>query len=208
MDTQLLLRKNSVNISFSISEVEDKKLNPQIYHITENGEAEALEVTTTDYAWRNLLDGKADLLLVYEPSSETKKIIEESNVKLTITPIGVDALVFLLNENNKVDGFTTKQLRDIYSGKIKNWKDVGGDDMNIDIICIGKIKESFYREALNEYAKRLSKYCKLNITELADEQTPDNASENDCKKILDAEGDRILQPRSRRKIQAQIHHLA
>ena len=64
--------------------------------------------------------------------------------------------------------------------------------MNIDIICIGKIKESFYREALNEYAKRLSKYCKLNITELADEQTPDNASENDCKKILDTEGDRIL----------------
>ena len=40
--------EDSVNISFSISEVEDKNLNPQIYHITENGEAEALEVTTTD----------------------------------------------------------------------------------------------------------------------------------------------------------------
>lgn len=90
------------------------------------------EVTTTDYAWRNLIDGNCDLLLVYEPSSETKKIIEESNVKLTITPIGVDALVFLINEKNRLDGFTTKELKDIYSGKIKNWKDLGGDDANIE----------------------------------------------------------------------------
>ncbi len=64
--------------------------------------------------------------------------------------------------------------------------------MNIDIICIGKIKEVFYREALNEYAKRLSKYCKLNIIELNDEQTPDNAPEAVERKILDTEGKRIL----------------
>ena len=90
------------------------------------------EVTTTDYAWRNLIDGQCDLLLVYEPSSETKKIIEESKVKLTVTPIGVDALVFLVNEKNKIDGFTTEQLRDIYSGKITNWKDLGGEDTKIE----------------------------------------------------------------------------
>ena len=90
------------------------------------------EVTTTDYAWRNLIDGNADLLLVYEPSSETKKIIEESKVKLTVTPIGVDALVFLINEKNKIDGFTTKELKDIYSGKITNWKDLGGEDAKIE----------------------------------------------------------------------------
>lgn len=90
------------------------------------------EVTTTDYAWRNLIDGNADLLLVYEPSSETKKIIEESKVKLTVTPIGVDALVFLINEKNKIDGFTTKELKDIYSGKITNWKDLGGEDSKIE----------------------------------------------------------------------------
>ena len=90
------------------------------------------EVTTTDYAWRNLIDGKCDLLLVYEPSSETKKIIEESPVKLTVTPIGVDALVFLINDKNNIDGFTTKQLKDIYSGKITNWKELGGDDAKIE----------------------------------------------------------------------------
>lgn len=91
-----------------------------------------VKVTTTDYAWRNLLDGKADLLLVYEPSSETKDIIEKSDVKLKVTPIGVDALVFIVNEQNKVTNLTTEQIRDIYSEKITNWKTVGGDDMKIE----------------------------------------------------------------------------
>lgn len=90
------------------------------------------EVTTTDYAWRNLIDGQNDLLLVYEPSSETKKIIEESGVKLKITPIGVDALVFIENEKNKVSNLTTENIQDIYSGKITNWKELGGDDQKIE----------------------------------------------------------------------------
>ena len=90
------------------------------------------KVTTTDYAWRNLIDGKADLLLVYEPSAETKKIIEDSKVKLKITPIGVDALVFIVNEKNTVNNLTTKQLVDIYSGAITNWKDLGGSDQVIE----------------------------------------------------------------------------
>ena len=90
------------------------------------------EVTTTDYAWRNLLDGNADLLLVYEPSSETKEIIDKSPVKLKVTPIGVDALVFIVNAQNKVKNLTTEQLRDIYTEKITNWKDLGGDDQKIE----------------------------------------------------------------------------
>lgn len=90
------------------------------------------EVSTTDYAWRNLIDGSADLLLVYEPSSETKEIIDNSDVKLTITPVGVDALVFLLNEKNNIDNLTTKQLVDIYSGQITNWKELGGEDKKIE----------------------------------------------------------------------------
>jgi 23S rRNA (pseudouridine1915-N3)-methyltransferase len=49
--------------------------------------------------------------------------------------------------------------------------------MKINILCVGKIKEKFYRDALAEYSKRLSRYCTLNIIEVADEKTPDNASE-------------------------------
>ena len=49
--------------------------------------------------------------------------------------------------------------------------------MRITIIAVGKVKEKFYRDAIAEFEKRLSKYCKLDIIEVADEKTPDNASE-------------------------------
>lgn len=45
--------------------------------------------------------------------------------------------------------------------------------LNINIICVGKLKEQFFKSAIDEYSKRLSKYCKLNITELPDEKIPD-----------------------------------
>ncbi len=64
--------------------------------------------------------------------------------------------------------------------------------MNIKILCVGKIKEDFYKDAISEYSKRLSKYCKLSITEVQDEKTPDNASDHECELILEKEGDRIL----------------
>lgn len=63
--------------------------------------------------------------------------------------------------------------------------------MKITIITVGKIKEKFYRDAIDEYAKRLSKYCKLEIKEVQDEKTPDNASEAVNQQILAKEGERI-----------------
>ena len=63
--------------------------------------------------------------------------------------------------------------------------------MKITIIAVGKIKEKFYRDAIDEYSKRLSKYCKLEIKEVADEKTPDNASETVNLQILAKEGERI-----------------
>lgn len=49
--------------------------------------------------------------------------------------------------------------------------------MNIDIVCVGRIKERYLTDAIAEYSKRLSRYCKLNIIEVADEKTPEHASE-------------------------------
>ena len=49
--------------------------------------------------------------------------------------------------------------------------------MRINVVCVGKIKEKFYTQAVEEYSKRLSRYCKLDIVELPDEKTPDNASD-------------------------------
>ena len=64
--------------------------------------------------------------------------------------------------------------------------------MKISIICVGKIKEKFYREAIAEYSKRLSRYCKLEIIEVADEKTPDGCSTAMEEQIKAKEGERIL----------------
>lgn len=64
--------------------------------------------------------------------------------------------------------------------------------MNIKILCVGKIKEKFYRDAISEYSKRLSKYCSLEIVEVNDEKTSENSTENEINIIKDKEGERIL----------------
>ena len=64
--------------------------------------------------------------------------------------------------------------------------------MRINVVCVGKIKEKFYTQAVEEYSKRLSRYCKLDIVELPDEKTPDNASDKEESKIKEIEGQRIL----------------
>ena len=64
--------------------------------------------------------------------------------------------------------------------------------MNITIISVGKIKEKYLTMAIDEYSKRLSKYCKLNFIQVQDEKTPDNASDVVNNKIKEIEGERIL----------------
>ena len=64
--------------------------------------------------------------------------------------------------------------------------------MKITVITVGKIKEKYLRDAIAEYAKRLSRYCKLEIIEVADEKTPDQAGETVEEQIRDKEGERIL----------------
>ena len=64
--------------------------------------------------------------------------------------------------------------------------------MNIDIICVGKIKEKYLRDAMDEYSKRLSRYCRLNVLEVADEKTVDGQSEGLDEKVRKLEGERII----------------
>lgn len=64
--------------------------------------------------------------------------------------------------------------------------------LTIDIICVGKIKERFFAEAINEYLKRLSKFCKLEIIELPDESIPINASAKIIDKIKEKECNNII----------------
>lgn len=75
--------------------------------------------------------------------------------------------------------------------------------MKITILCVGKLKEKFMRDAVNEYTKRLSRYVKLDVAEVADEKTPDHASEREEELIREKEGERLL-----RHIKGEDHVIA
>ncbi len=64
--------------------------------------------------------------------------------------------------------------------------------VHINILCIGKIKEQFLRNAIDEYSKRLSKYCVLNIIELPDKKIPDKLNNSVKKQIIDFESNELI----------------
>ncbi len=64
--------------------------------------------------------------------------------------------------------------------------------LHIDIICVGKLKEQYFKDALNEYSKRLSKYCILSVVELPDEKVPDKLNDKLISDIKEKESNNIL----------------
>jgi phosphate transport system substrate-binding protein len=86
---------------------------------------------TTHEAYVNLINGTADIILVTEPSKEELSLAKEANVELEIYPVVKEGFVFLVNKNNPINSLTSSQVKDIYQGKIKNWKELGGEDKEI-----------------------------------------------------------------------------
>ena len=64
--------------------------------------------------------------------------------------------------------------------------------MKIKVVTVGKLKEKYLKDGISEYSKRISRFAKLEMIELADEKTPDRASKSENQKILEIEGQRIL----------------
>lgn len=105
-----------------------------IQRLTGASQAEAdnlVEVSTTPNAYRALVAGSTDVLLVYEADAALQQEIKDSGVALESHPIGRDGLVFFTNAANPVASLTTEQFRGIYTGAITNWQQVGGDDAEI-----------------------------------------------------------------------------
>ncbi|WP_033829650.1 PstS family phosphate ABC transporter substrate-binding protein [Bacillus andreraoultii] len=85
----------------------------------------------TSYAFEKLLFNDADIIFIAPPSDEQLKLAEEEGVKLRMTPIGREAFVFFVHADNPVDELTVEQIQEIYTGKITNWRDVGGANEEI-----------------------------------------------------------------------------
>ena len=86
----------------------------------------------THRSFEQLITKNADLILVARTASDDETHLADSlNVSLIQTPVALDAFVFLVNHHNPVSGLTTQQIQDIYTGKIKNWNEVGGSNAEI-----------------------------------------------------------------------------
>lgn len=88
-------------------------------------------INNTVEAYRNLINGRADLIFVAGPSDKQLDYAERSNVELVLTPIGREAFVFFVNTKNPVTGLTTEQIQNIYTGELTNWSEVGGTNHSI-----------------------------------------------------------------------------
>ncbi|GIP33406.1 PstS family phosphate ABC transporter substrate-binding protein [Paenibacillus sp. J2TS4] len=87
--------------------------------------------TNTIYAYERLLNREVDIYFGAEPSAEQLKMAEEHGRELIMTPIGKEAFVFFVNPNNPIESLQVSEIKEIYSGKIQNWKHVGGADDKI-----------------------------------------------------------------------------
>ncbi|MBQ7117560.1 MAG: substrate-binding domain-containing protein [Clostridia bacterium] len=110
-----------------------------------------VDFSTTHYAYENLITAaelygaftyngrymtdykrdSVDLVIATHPSDEELKMAEDAGIELVLRPVCYDAFVFITHKDNPVESLTVQQVKDIYSGKIKNWKDVGGNDEKI-----------------------------------------------------------------------------
>lgn len=88
-------------------------------------------VSKTHNAYVKLINKEVDLILVTSPSEDELKLAKDKGMELEVIPVVKEGFVFYVNSNNKVDNLTTKQIQQIYSDKITNWKTVGGKDKKI-----------------------------------------------------------------------------
>lgn len=93
-----------------------------------------LQMNNTRGAYQAVVDGTVDIAVCAKPSQEQLAYAEEKGTSLEMVPIGSEAFVFLVNTKNPVDSLTVDQVKGIYSGKYKNWSELGGEDKRIGVL--------------------------------------------------------------------------
>lgn len=92
---------------------------------------ERVQFNKSHQAYVNLINKEVDLIFVSGPSEQELEFAAAKNVELNLTAIGRDAFIFLVHKDNPVDTLTIEEIRDIYTAKINNWKQLGGSDHEI-----------------------------------------------------------------------------
>lgn len=119
VDGATAMRPMSVEIAKSVMELTDEEAEDFVVH------------TKTASAYQNLIDKRADLIFVSEPSDDILNNAKNAGVEFEMVGIGIDGFVFVINKENKVSSLTIEQIQGIYTDKIKNWSEVGGENERI-----------------------------------------------------------------------------
>lgn len=88
-------------------------------------------VTKTTQAYKNIINGSADIIFAAGPSKHQLQLAKQQGVELKLTPIGREAFVFFVNSRNPVENLSLSEIQRIYSGEITNWSEVGGNNNSI-----------------------------------------------------------------------------
>ena len=108
-----------------------------------------MQYNNTVRGYKAIVDGTTDILFCAAPSDEQVKYAEDKGVELLYVPVGLEAFVFFVNSSNPVDSLTTQQVRDIYGGVYRNWKDVGGANRVINPVT--RLKGSGSQSAMDAF---------------------------------------------------------
>lgn len=118
---------------------------------TEFAEDSAMQYKNTVRGYKAIVDGETDILFCAGPSEAQKAYAAEQGVELVYVPIGLEAFVFLVNENNPVEDLTTEEIRAIYAGEITNWKEVGGENRTVNPLT--RLEGSGSQTAMESFMK-------------------------------------------------------
>lgn len=110
-----------------------------------------MQYKNTVRGYRAIVDGTTDILFCAAPSEEQKQYAEEKGVELVYIPVGLEAFVFFVNENNLVENLTVEQVRGIYSGEYINWSELGGANRIINPVT--RFPGSGSQSAMNAFMK-------------------------------------------------------
>ena len=102
-----------------------------IFNGTDYDSESKMHYTNTRGCFKDIVDGNADIIICAQPSDEQLAYAAENGVELEMVQLGSDAFVFIVNSNNPVSDVTIDQIKGIYSGKITNWSELGGENRQI-----------------------------------------------------------------------------
>ncbi len=109
----------------------DAGLRAMLFDIPQSDAEILVSHTKTHTAFQKLINGECDMIFSVPLSDEQETMASNANFMPTLVPIALEGFVFVVNANNPVDSLTQEQIRGIYSGRITNWSEVGGNDAEI-----------------------------------------------------------------------------